>query len=654
MASLLERIGESISPIVVGYSGWENDVIMTSLRKRLHSRRLPYKLYWFCYSAEQLNNMPKWLTKHNDVAFVIPEKNAITGSNNSDENELFYIDSPEKLAIQNDTKLSAHTVFDRLVNALDLLEPEITADPINFLIKFIGGTVVDEKTKDVFFLDQVIKRLKNLKKLEEQNDGKDDQNISLFKNIRGFARRSQYDTAARLLQELDFSNFDRFTLLELMEVIFSILFITDNKELDEKYELTFTTFNYLDEVVQKLKDLESESEIKMNELLIIAYDIKCSIYKELNDVENLLLTADKIIAFYSDKMNPKLHALYAKASFHKALSYIDTNTSLAITLFESFIRKFEQESDKTIREYISMAALRLVTVYTSIEDFSNAHKYVDFMLEHLGSIDKYSEMMGYFYKIIVFKMEGKKEEAILILQQMEAIYSENADEEIQELILEAIMLLEGHDEEAETSLALNNKIIGLFRSSKSKKIQKQVTEAHFNKAFYFYENGDNLTAADNFIKAFELGSTLAGVNVFYLLRKRLIQRNMIPYTMEELISPKLKEDNGFALVNQAMYLIEGDNKSWLDADKLISKFITSSNAKGELENVKEWWYGLAQVEDEEGHLVLAWLERYNLIKDPDNLSLKDRLDKITQRDIPPFMFEYTEERSSGVPLDEEQ
>lgn len=658
MASLLERIGESISPIVVGYSGWENDVIMTSLRKRLHSRRLPYKLYWFCYSTDQLNNMPEWLVNHNDVAFVIPEKNAISSHNSINEiseiNEPFSIDSHNKISIKNETKLSAHFVFDSLVNALDLPEPEITADPINFLIKFIGGTMVDEKSKDVFFLDQVIKRLKNLKKLEEQNDGKDDQNLSLFKNIRGFARRSQYVTAARLLQELDYNNFEKVTLLELMEVILSILMNSETKVWDEKYELTLTTFNYLEDVVEKVKSHDEDSEVELNELLILAYDFKCSILKELDDDENFLLTLDKIIELFSEKMQTKLHHSYVRAKYHKALSFIDRDTSIATTLFETIIREFEKEDDKRIREFVMLSALKLVPIYAEIADYPNAHKYADYVLKHSDSFGENAETMGYFYKMSVFNAEEKEDEALAILQHLELNYSDKADDYIAELLIEAIMYIEGQDADAETSLALNNKIIGLFRDSKSKKVQKQVSEAYFNKAFYFYKKGDNLTAADNFIKAFELGFTLAGVNVFYLFRKRLVQVNMLQYTMEELITPKLKEDHAFALVNQAMYLIQREN-NWIDADKLMLKFRFSSKAKINLEEVKEWWYGLSRAGDDEGDLVLAWLQRYSLIKDPDNLNIKERLKRVISWEIPQFMFDYVEEKTSELQLvDKEQ
>lgn len=646
MASLLERVAESISPIVVGYSGWENDVIMTSLRKRLQSRRLPYKLYWFCYSGDQLNTLPKWLVDHNDVVFVVPENNNTVTSHDDSEDihEHFNIDPHDKLVIQNETTLSAQVVFDRLVNALDLPEPEITEDPITFFIKFLGGNRVDEKSKDVFFLDHVIERLKNLQKLEKEDEGKDNQNLSLFKNIRGFARRSQYDTAARLLQELNYENFSENTLIELMQVIMSIIFSID-QDIDKDYQLTLMAYDCLDDVIQKLKDKNPEKIMGLNEVLILAYDLKAELYKDMNDEQNFLLTIDKIIELSSDEMDSKLQVYLVRATFNKAISFITTETKQAITMLEGLIQNLQKVEDKVV-PYIRASATRLINIHMELEDFTNAHKYCDYLIEHSDLLGEKAEPLGLLFKMRVFIHEGKKKEAELILQNLESKFSETTNGDIQEILIAAITTYSQGDTDSHNSLASPNKIIGLFRNSKHKKVQKLVGSSYFEKAFNFYSRGDQLTAADNFVKALELGITLAGVNIFYLLRKNEIQQNMIHYTMEELITPKLNENEPFALINQALYLIENNDENWIEADKLISKIATISNKRDELEDVKSWWVSLSVSGDTEGDLVLAWLIRHKLIKDPENLSIRDRLEKVTQLNIPDFMFVYADEISS--------
>ncbi|SIR68643.1 SIR2-like domain-containing protein [Peribacillus simplex] len=636
MASLLERIGESISPLVIGYSGWENDVIMTSLRKRLQSRRLPYNLYWFCYSYNALNNLPQWLKEHNDIVFVIPEKNSVITKHDDhqDKNEHIIVDAPAKLVIQNEPTLSAHIVFDRLVNALDLPEPEITQDPINFLIKFIGGSSEKNESMDVFFLGHVIDRLKNLKRLEKENDGNDDQNVNLFKNIRGFARRSQYITAARLLQQLNYENFNHGTLLELLQVIFSIISNTD-KEVDENYELTLSAFTYLEDIVQKVKIKDAKFNIAG--LLVLAYDLKAGTYNELDDEENYLNTLDKLIDLANDVKDPKLQYPIAHAMYNRAISLKDVEVKHTLQIFNELIEKFDKIDN--ITPIILTTAYRLITIYINLNDFDHAHRICDYLVTNSDRLGEETEALGLFGRLRVLIEEGKVREACLTLETFESKFSVNEKEFIQELLLDAIELCTENSEDTDPQalLAINNKIIGLFRNSKSEKVQARVSDAYISRAFYYYQKGDSLTAADNFMMAFELGETLAGINLFYLIRKKEILPSISHYNMEELITPKLDEKDPFALINQALNLIQNDSENWQEADTLISQIGIGPIKTNE---VKDWWHNLSISGDAEGDLVLAWLIRHNLINDPESLSLRDRLEKTKMWEVPEFMFNY--------------
>jgi hypothetical protein len=84
MASLLDRILANRSPIVVGYSGWENDVIMQALKRRLNGT-LPNNLYWVLHKRPnpEESPLPDWLWRHSDVKFVAPrEMQATSGPTN--------------------------------------------------------------------------------------------------------------------------------------------------------------------------------------------------------------------------------------------------------------------------------------------------------------------------------------------------------------------------------------------------------------------------------------------------------------------------------------------------------------------------------------------------------------------------------------------
>ncbi len=76
MASLLGNILSRRSAIVVGYAGWEGDVIMTALMRRLKSG-LPNNLYWYCFRRSGLDSLRLLLKNHRDVCLVLPPPSPI-------------------------------------------------------------------------------------------------------------------------------------------------------------------------------------------------------------------------------------------------------------------------------------------------------------------------------------------------------------------------------------------------------------------------------------------------------------------------------------------------------------------------------------------------------------------------------------------------
>ena len=73
MVGLLDSLLWSRSPLVIGYSGWEGDVIMSALNRRLRGGNpLAQSIYWFCYRCSDRERLPPWLRDSNDVRLVLP------------------------------------------------------------------------------------------------------------------------------------------------------------------------------------------------------------------------------------------------------------------------------------------------------------------------------------------------------------------------------------------------------------------------------------------------------------------------------------------------------------------------------------------------------------------------------------------------------
>lgn len=86
MPSLLANFLWNRSPLVIGYSGWENDIIMKSLSRRLESDLL-FNLYWFCYKYDDAFKLPKSLYENSQVYFVVPREEDGQATSASKEGE---------------------------------------------------------------------------------------------------------------------------------------------------------------------------------------------------------------------------------------------------------------------------------------------------------------------------------------------------------------------------------------------------------------------------------------------------------------------------------------------------------------------------------------------------------------------------------------
>jgi hypothetical protein len=74
VVGLLDSILWTRSPLVVGYAGWEGDVIMSALRRRLRGGQpLAQSIYWFCYDRAAIDELPRWLRNSADVRLVLPD-----------------------------------------------------------------------------------------------------------------------------------------------------------------------------------------------------------------------------------------------------------------------------------------------------------------------------------------------------------------------------------------------------------------------------------------------------------------------------------------------------------------------------------------------------------------------------------------------------
>lgn len=130
---LLRNFLQVQAPIIIGYSGWESDVIMTCLAERL-SYPVPRSYIWVCYTQEDYMKLPDWLKSNKDVIFVMPD--SCFGSETSD----IIVNAERKDASFGDEyvkqqytqNVDAADFFYKLISNLGVAEPAIFTNPSNY------------------------------------------------------------------------------------------------------------------------------------------------------------------------------------------------------------------------------------------------------------------------------------------------------------------------------------------------------------------------------------------------------------------------------------------------------------------------------------------------------------------------------------------
>jgi len=282
-AGTIEEFLKSQSPIVIGYSGWEDDVIMSKIRERLEYAVLPYKLLWFCYSNKDYENLPVWLKDSEDVIFVLPDSKENTEAN---------VDNMEEPLV-----LPAEDVLSALITKFGFNAPNLFSNPIKYYIELIDG-FLPENT-DIF----PIKAWKHRLDFIEEHLGDIEKEIIALEDA---AARKDVIDVTKILCEMDYNYISDDDLEHVVNGVILPLLNSKNRIEDKRDLLEFLNV-ILDLLIRKYgniektklekcleriihllannKKIESEEDIKIyNKILEI-----CRINKNLEEIELTVL-----------------------------------------------------------------------------------------------------------------------------------------------------------------------------------------------------------------------------------------------------------------------------------------------------------------------------------------------------------------------------
>ncbi|HHT9115415.1 MAG TPA: SIR2 family protein, partial [Candidatus Wunengus californicus] len=304
-AALLDRILWNRSPLVIGYSGWEGDVIMTALRRRLESQNpLPYNLYWFCYRRTEVDTLSKydWLKNNQQVYFVVPppqepSRQAVDELSERETHEKRQIKpSPTAKAKgflvkeSDEPKLYAQKVLERLIRAFHPKDPELTTDPLGFFAKHLHDSLiledVGEERSDIYSISSVIDRIRQANKNYTETIPEIE---SKLESVRVAMRRSRYREAVKLAIKIEKNNLTPTQLREFMGKMWSAsLGLYDNsREELHGYDLVITAGEML------LK--QNEDEPALREEVAMALFNKGVTLGSLNQSKEAIAVYDEVV-----------------------------------------------------------------------------------------------------------------------------------------------------------------------------------------------------------------------------------------------------------------------------------------------------------------------------------------------------------------------
>jgi hypothetical protein len=207
IAGLLDSILWTRSPLVVGYSGWEGDVIMSALRRRMAGGQpLGTNVYWFSYRREEPESLAEWLRDSGDVQFVVPpEPPPAAGTS-----------LPPPVPTQ-----PASEVFERLIAAFNVGAPSLFADPLGFfadqLAALLPGDDGSDPAEDPYAVKALVQRIRRIAAAAEPSPASGTE--SQLEALRDAIRRSNYARAVEICASLVPERLEELTGRERKEVL---------------------------------------------------------------------------------------------------------------------------------------------------------------------------------------------------------------------------------------------------------------------------------------------------------------------------------------------------------------------------------------------------------------------------------------------------
>jgi len=542
-----------LSPIVVGYSGWEGDIIMSAIWRRFEAGRLPNPIFWFCFRRDSIDTLPKWLTNHPDVLFVLPEE-AVQQAKLIPETESSL---PSSLSIVNpggaeksgntfdqakENTLPAVRVFDALVSGFNLPTPRLTQNPLSFYAEQLRSQLVtksqEEAALDTFYsFHTVISRVEHAAEAEQT---KAPDKLQALRDAMG---KADYRGAINAAGQIQLNSLPANALRELTFVLMDACEGLYDNSVDEitGYDLIVRAGTILakqgpaDPIVQEkiatalfnkgvtLGDLDRSEEA------IAVYDDAVSRFADARELafrervamalfnkgfrlgtlgrkEEAIAVYDDVVNRFADAREPALQKQVAMTLVNKGIVLGTLNRSEeAIAVYDDVVSRFAVFKDPALQKQVARALVgkgfRLGTLNRSEEAIAVYDDVVSRFADAKEPTRQEQVAVALVNKGVRLGTLNRSEEEIAVYDDVVSRFADAKESALQERVAMALVnkgIALGTLKKSEEEIAVYDDVVSRFADAKEPALREQVAKAIFYRGMTYESSGNKEIAFTNY------------------------------------------------------------------------------------------------------------------------------------------------------------
>lgn len=544
MAQLLDRILFDRSPLVIGYSGWEGDVVMAALKRRLMTP-LRYNLYWFCFRRADLDALPPWLKEHGNVRFIAPPPAPLVEKSGTVNTSPHAAEEPSRAMTASagttvDSRpkepiLPARLVFDLFIRGLSLEGPHLTKSPLEFFAdqiqRNLAATDVPDE-EDIYLIQQVIRQIKEgaelARKKADERSLKEKENTARLDRVTEAVRSADYATAidtARTIEPENLSKPQHTDLEKTLETVYiniadsephtglnacetrisicgsarksgdpdATWLLREAKALFGKGYCLGKLGRRPESIAtyqQVVERLDHTSTLPLKQIAAWALFNIASSLEDEGDRDAALAAYEVIIRRFGDATDSFLKGKVATAFFNKALMLAAAgNRTAALDAHEEIIRRFGSDSTPDIRELVARS---LFNKGLTLDTEGNRDKTLDIHNEVIRRFEDATEVpiqsvvvWAYIHTGAILEEKNKHTEALAAYDKAITKFGGTTIPDLHEQVGWALlskgMILE-QEEKLGEAVAAYDEIIQRFGYATNPAVSGPLSWAFINKA----------------------------------------------------------------------------------------------------------------------------------------------------------------------------